>query len=438
MGSTIILGIISIGILIFVHELGHFLMARAVGIRVEVFSIGWGKGIQLFKWKDTKIQLGWIPFGGYCKMAGDSAHDNLTGSKDEYYSSPPINRIIVALGGPLFNFMFAILLFTMIMMIGYQITTYPNKIILAKPQDINENTQLTPAQKAGLKNGDIIIAINGKEVNNWDDITENIVRNALKKIQITVLRDEKELNLEVIPDIDKSSGRGVIGIYPWVEPVVGGVLPNSDAKKLGIKPGDRIVSVDGMPIHNQMEFYHILSKKKGQSINLVIERNGKKLNYDVLIGRNSDITLGIYFRQIKLHSPKYSLPESIELGIKKSLEATRDTVRGMVLLFSGKIRAKTAVAGPAKIIYLSGVIAKEGFVYFLQVMSYISIAFFIMNLIPFPALDGSHIIIALLEAIRRKKPNLEVIQRIQAIGFTLLILLLLFVTFNDISSFIKR
>ena len=196
--------------------------------------------------------------------------------------------------------------------------------------------------------------------------------------------------------------------------------------------------MDGMPIHNQVEFYHILSKKKGQSINLVIERNGKKLNYDVLIGRNSDTTLGIYFKQIKLHSPKYSLPESIELGVKKSLEATRDTVRGMILLFSGKIRAKTAVAGPAKIIYLSGVIAKEGFVYFLQVMSYISIALFIMNLIPFPALDGSHIMIALLEAVRKKKPNLEVIQRIQAIGFTLLILLSLFVTFNDISSFIKR
>ena len=439
MGSTIILGIISIGILIFVHELGHFLSARAVGIKVEVFSIGWGKGIQLFKWKDTRIQLGWIPFGGYCKMAGDSAQDKLTGSKDEYYSSPPINRIIVALGGPLFNFFFAIILFSLIMAIGYQITTYPNKIILAKPKDINENTKLTPAQKAGLKNGDIIVAIDGRKITNWDDITESIVRNALKKIQITVLRNGKKLNLEVVPDIDKSTGRGIIGIYPWVDPIVGGVLANSDAKRLGIKPGDKIVSIDGIPIRNQLDFYNILSRKKGQSINLVIDRHGEKVRYNVLIGRNSSNTsLGIYFKQVKLHSPKYGLPKSIELGVQKSVEATRDTIRGMIFLFSGKIRAKTAIAGPAKIIYLSGVIAKEGIVYFFQVMSYISIAFFIMNLIPFPALDGSHIVIALYEAIRRKKPNLEVIQRIQAIGFTLLILLLLFVTFNDISSFIKR
>jgi len=438
MASTIILGIVSIGILIFVHELGHFLVARIVGIKVEIFSIGWGKGIQLFRWKDTKIQLGFIPFGGYCKMAGDSASDNLTGSKEEYYSSPPINRILVALGGPFFNFFFAVLLFTVIMAVGYQITTYPNRIILANAQDISENAQVTPAQKAGLKNGDVIIAIDGRKVENWDDITENIIRNALKTIKVTVLRDGKELNIEVTPDIDKSTGRGIIGIYPWVDPVVGKVLANSDAKRLGIKPGDRIVSINRVPIKNQMDFYNILSKKKGQSISLEIDRNGKRFSYDILIGRNSDATLGIYFKQIKLQSPRYGFPKSVELGAKKSIEATQDTIRGMVLLFGGKIKAKTAVAGPAKIIYLSGVIAKEGFVYFLQVMSYISIAFFIMNLIPFPALDGSHIVIALYEAIRRKRPNLEVIQKIQTIGFTLLILLLLFVTFNDISSFIKR
>ena len=438
MVSTIILGIISIGILIFVHELGHFLIARVVGIRVEVFSIGWGKGILLFKWKDTRIQLGFIPFGGYCKMAGDSAQDELTGKKDEYYSSPPINRVLVALGGPLFNFVFAFILFIVIMMVGYQINTYPNRIILARPNDIGENIKQTPAQRAGLKDGDMIVAIAGKNVKNWDDITENIVRNALRRIEITVIRDGKRLNLEAVPNIDKSSGRGVIGIYPWVDPVVGGTLAKSKAKELGLRKGDRIVSIDEIPINNQISFYNLLSERKGKKVSLIVNRDGKRISYNVFLKKDSDVSLGIYFQQIKYHSPNYGVPKSIELGFGKSIQATKDTIRGMVLLFSGKIRAKTAIAGPAKIIYISGVIAKEGFVYFLQVMSYISIAFFIMNLIPFPALDGSHIVIALYEAIRRKKPNLEVIQKIQGIGFTLLILLLLFVTFNDISSFIKR
>ena len=179
MVTTILLGIISIGILIFIHELGHFIAARSSGIRVEVFSIGWGKGLVSFKWKETKIQIGWIPFGGYCKMAGDSPRDTLTGSMDEYYSSPPLKRILVALSGPLFNYLFAALLFVMIVMIGYEINTYSNKIILAREEETIGNDGLTPAQRAGLQDGDVILQINGNEINNWDQITENIVRNAL-------------------------------------------------------------------------------------------------------------------------------------------------------------------------------------------------------------------------------------------------------------------
>ena len=132
MGTTILLGLISIGILIFVHELGHFIAARSAGIHVEVFSIGWGKGLVSFRWKETKIQIGWIPFGGYCKMAGDSPKDTLKGESGEYYSSPPQRRILVALSGPLFNYLFAALLFTMIIVIGYEVKTYPNRIIIIR------------------------------------------------------------------------------------------------------------------------------------------------------------------------------------------------------------------------------------------------------------------------------------------------------------------
>jgi regulator of sigma E protease len=144
------------------------------------------------------------------------------------------------------------------------------------------------------------------------------------------------------------------------------------------------------------------------------------------------------FRQVVYHSEHYPVPVSFVKGFEKSVEAVRDTVRGIYLVFSGKIRARAAVAGPAKLIWLSGVIAREGFTYFLQVMSYISIAFFIMNLIPFPALDGSHIVIALWESVTRKRPNLEIIHRIQTVGFIILIVALVFITMNDISSFFGK
>jgi len=410
MGTTILLGIISIGILIFAHELGHFLIARAAGMKVEVFSIGWGKGIVHFTWKETKIQIGWIPFGGYCKLAGDSPRDDIEHKPYEYYESSPIKRIFVALGGPVFNYILAMFLFSMIIIIGYEIKTYPNRIILARGNELVSSTGQTPAQRAGLQDGDVIVGINGKKVENWDDITEHIVRNALKTIEIDVERDGRLLKTAAVPELDKETGRGLIGI-----------------------------SVNGKPIAHYVDFYRVIKGKSATTVSVKIERNGSELTLqlipELVDGYDS---AGMFFQQITYRSENLPIPAAFGRGFVQSAEAVRDTVYGIFLVFSGKIQARKAVAGPAKLIYISGIIAKEGFVYFLQVMSYISIAFFIMNLIPFPALDGSHIAISVYELVARRKPNLEVVHRIQTFGFLFLIMVLIFVTMNDISSFFGK
>ena len=439
MSTTILLGLLSIGILIFVHELGHFLMARLAGIRVEVFSIGWGKSVVSFMWKGTKIQLGWIPFGGYCKMAGDSSKDSTSGSPDEYYSSPPLGRIVVALGGPVFNYLFAVILFSLVVLIGYQVRTYSNRIILAKSVETVGTAKRTPAQTSGLRDGDVIVEIGGKPISNWDDITENIVRNALRPISIKVVRDGAPVALSAVPELDRETGRGVIGIHPWVEPVVGEVQNGEPAEAAGLKPGDRILSVDGVKIENHVDFYSAIQGKSGKAVPFAVDRGGNHLEL-YLIPRLVEgyDSAGLYFEQITYHSVRYPFPVSVWKGIVKSNDGVRDTVRGVLLLVGGKIRARSAVAGPAKLIYLSGMIAKEGFIYFLQVMSYISIAFFIMNLIAFPALDGSHLIIAVYEIFARKKPNLEVVQKIQTFGFIVLIAALALVTMNDIRGFFLK
>ena len=436
MGTTILLGLISIGILIFIHELGHFLAARAAGIRVEVFSIGWGKGLLSFTWKETRIQVGWIPFGGYCKMAGDSPRDNIKGETGEYYSSPPQRRILVALSGPLFNYLFAALLFIMIIMIGYEINTFPSRIVLADGDDVTLATGSTPAKAAGLRDGDVIIEIDGERIRNWDDVTENIVRNALKPIEIVVDRSGETVTTTVKPALDKETGRGLIGIHPWVEPVVGEILPDEAAQRAGLRVGDYILSVDGQEIRHHVDFYNALEGKAFQDVELTVEREGSIERIVLMPGKVDEYdSAGLVFKQISYRSERYPFPVSVGMGFLKSGEAVRDTVRGILFVFSGKIRARSAVAGPAKLIYLSGVIAREGFTYFLQVMGYISIAFFIMNLIPFPALDGSHIIIALWELVARKRPNLNIIYRIQTFGFIVLIVALIFITMNDIRSF---
>lgn len=439
MGTTILLGIISIGVLIFVHELGHFLIARSAGIRVEVFSIGWGKGILSFKWKDTKIQIGWIPFGGYCKLAGESPRDEVEGKPDEYYSSSPYKRILVALGGPVFNYFFAFILFSLIIIVGYEINTYPNKIILLREKELMSESSMTPAQLAGLKDGDKIIEINGKETQHWEDITENIVRSALKPVQLKILREGTVYDFMVVPELDEETGRGLIGIQPWVEPIVGNVLPGEPGAIAGLEKGDRIISVDGEGIQHYVDFYQEIKGKSNTVVQIRALRNEKTLELflvpKLVEGYDS---AGLIFQQERYSSESLPLYIAVEKGAVKSIEAVVDTVRGIGLVFSGKIQVRKAVAGPAKLIYISGVIAKEGFIYFFQVMSYISIAFFIMNLIPFPALDGSHIVISLYEIIARRKPNLDVVHRIQTFGFLFLIFVLIFVTMNDISSFFGK
>jgi regulator of sigma E protease len=220
---------------------------------------------------------------------------------------------------------------------------------------------------------------------------------------------------------------------------VGNVLPGEPAAKAGLQQGDRIVAVDGKEIVHYVDFYEALEEKSEQAVNIKVLRDGMSKTL-TLIPQSVDgyVSAGLVFKTLTYQSTQYPFHEAVGKGLMKSVEGVRDTVRGVYLVVSGKIQARKAVAGPAKLIYLSGVIAREGFVYFLQVMSYISIAFFIMNLIPFPALDGSHIVIALFEIVARKKPNLEVIQKIQTFGFLFLIVLLIFITMNDISSFFGR
>ena len=188
-----------------------------------------------------------------------------------------------------------------------------------------------------------------------------------------------------------------------------------------------------------MDFYNAIKGKSGRVLDVTVARESGQKEL-VLIPKEVDgyDSAGISFQMDTSMSERFPPHISFGKGVIKSIEGVNDTVRGIYLLFSGKIKARSAVAGPVKLVYLSGVIAKEGFTYFLQIMGYLSIAFFIMNLIPFPALDGSHVVISLYELVTRKKPNLKVIQRIQAFGFIFLVAVLIFVTMNDISSFFGK
>jgi regulator of sigma E protease len=251
-GIKIILGLIGLGVVVFVHELGHFIAARLCGIDVDAFSIGWGKPILKKKIGTVEYRLGLFPLGGYCKMRGESDYKEIWDNKKNgieqepgtFFAASPWKRIISAFSGPLFNFFFAVLALSVIWGRGIEVETLENRIVLLADID----GQSYPSDESGLLTGDRIITINGKQINNYRDMQENIALNPDKVLSLTVLREGEEHYLSIRPTLDKS-GAGKIGVYPWITPMVQAILPDGPAEKAGLQPGDRILGVrrDALP-----------------------------------------------------------------------------------------------------------------------------------------------------------------------------------------------
>jgi len=224
--AKIALGLLGLGIVVFFHELGHFLAARLVGINVEAFSIGWGKPILKKKIGSCEYRLGMFPMGGYCKMQGDSDYSNeaykklqegLLPEKGSYLAAPPAARILVCFAGPFFNLVLAVILLSFVWGFGFETKTFENKIKLLS--DVNQN-EVYPADIAGLKTGDRITKINKKDIAYYYDIQKNIGTNAKKELPITVDRDGELIQLSITPLMEEDTGRGIIGIYPYNNEII--------------------------------------------------------------------------------------------------------------------------------------------------------------------------------------------------------------------------
>ena len=246
----ILLGFIGLGVVVFVHELGHFLAARLAGITVEAFSIGWGKPILKKTIGGVEYRLGLFPVGGYCKMKGDSefeeayknSEEGKSAEKGSFYAASPFSRIVACFGGPFFNFVFAVLVLSVIWGLGFEVNTLGNRIILAS--EINPGTT-NPADEAGLKTGDRIVSIMGRKTETYNDIQELIALNPGEELPLQIERNGSTLNLLVTPVMEKSTGAGRIGVYFWTDPIVERVTEGSPAEIAGLQSGDRLLAING-------------------------------------------------------------------------------------------------------------------------------------------------------------------------------------------------
>jgi len=443
----IALGLFGLGIVVFIHELGHFLAARLVKIDVDAFSIGWGNPILKKKIGAVEYRLGMFPVGGYCKMKGETDYNEAwentnKGIKPEegsYLAASPAARILVAVGGPLFNLLFAIVLLCFLWGFGFEMQTLDNRIVLAS----EFSDEVYPADRAGLETGDRIININGNDISYYHEVQENIAVNPDKNLPITVDRDGAIIKLQVTPALDKSSGAGKIGVYFWTDTVIEDVAEGSPAQKAGLLPGDKIIAANDTPVRNTVDIMKILEQKPDH-LGLEILRNGTTEQVSLDIGNQQD-DIGISWKTVTYHTPNLSIPQAVVKGFKEGYKTLAISVTSLKLLFKG-IDLTKAVSGPVRITYMMGDMATQGFGqsiatgfrYFIDFIALISIALCVMNMLPLPILDGGMIILFLVEIIRRKPAHPKAISIFQTCGTVIIFTLMAFALFGDILYFVRR
>jgi len=443
---NILIGLVGLGFVVFVHELGHMLAAKAVGIEVEAFSIGWGRKLVGYTWKGTDYRLSIFPVGGYCKMKGEQSYasalengdDAIPHEKGGFYAASPWRRIVTLLAGPIANILLAILILSIVWWIGFSVESYENRIVLAS--DYGTTTE-SPADEAGLQTGDIVTAIDGTPVESYTDLQQIVAQNALTELTFEITRDGRRLEIPVTPELVTETGSGFIGVYPWVEPVVATVVDGSAADRVGFEPGDRVVSVGDVSIAHVWEFRERMERalaESGAAGTVLVARDGSRVSLDVDTSLEA-LNEGMNFATLTLPTPDYNLFQAIGRGTVESFRILTVSVRSLRLLFQG-VELRSAVAGPVRISYFIGDVATSGFQIgfgtglrsLFNFLALLSVVLFFMNLLPIPVLDGGQILLAVVEWIRGKAPHPRTIYRYQLAGSVVVFALLFFALFGDI------
>jgi regulator of sigma E protease len=426
--------LVLIGVMILIHELGHFWAARYFDVRVDAFSFGFGPRLFGFRRGETDYRFSLILFGGYVKMAGEQPGDEAAGDPRGFLAKPRWQRLIIALAGPFMNVVLAVTLLTGLYMVKYQ------KVVDAdNGAVIGSVTPDTPAAKAGIREGDRIVALGDERNPTWEDILLKELESASRPMRLTIERGGKEFQTTVTPVMDERSGLGSAGWSEKGEVQLGPVSPNMPAQKAGLQKGDLIVSAGGYAIHSVARFHEVIRDSKGKALPIEFRRGGQLRQVSVqpvwvtndgparwMIGVLPEPKLNIV-------TTRLSLPEALR-------ESVRENVRSADVIFqflSGIVQRRISpksLTGPIGIGQMSGQAAREGPSAFIMLMSMVSLNLAIFNLLPIPILDGGVIVMLLIEMLMRRDMSMSVKEAVFKVGFVFIMMLVAFVLYNDISK----
>ena len=415
-----------LGIIIFVHEGGHLLVAKAFDVRVLAFSLGFGKRLFGFKRGETDYRVSLVPLGGYVRLGGEDP-DELSDDPREFLNKPRWQRILVYLAGPAMNVVLSIAIMAALFVTGTSVSIDPGSL---EPV-VGSVVDGSPAAAVGIEPGDRIVAIGGEEVETWQDINMAIVVAPGKPVKLTYERDGKDTSATVVPEKMKPYGYGDAGLLPEVLPRFVQLLSGEPAEAAGFQVGDEIVSVDGRRVADQTDFVEYLQDHPAQEVQVTVRRSGQEMVIPVTtkdVGGQGKIGAGIgYYLE-------YSVGEAVLESVRFNWHLTVTTLEILGKIVTHQVSAKNAVSGPIEIASMSGTAAKTGVKPLFYLVAVISLSIAIFNLLPIPLLDGGQTTILLIESVRGRDLSMVVKERIQQVGFLLIIALMAAVIVLDISK----
>jgi len=421
-------------VLVFVHELGHFLAARRLGVRVLTFSLGFGPKLLKVRRGDTEYCVSAIPLGGYVKMAGENPDDPRSGRPDEFLSKTKWERFQILIMGPAMNIILAVVVMAIVLAQGAEVPIYQDQ-----PPVVGAVTPGSPAERAGIQRGDRILTVAGDEVDTWDDLFIAVGTRPDRDVALTMVREGQTRSVTVRTVSETRFEIGNIGVLPDINPIVASVIAGTPAERAGLMAGDVVRAVNGERMVTRTQFIEVVSRNPEREIEMTIERGEQELRITATPYKEGDRgMLGLYVAEPTRSFTPGPL-EAIQLSVQRNIEFSGLIFKTLGGLFVGETSPRQLM-GPVAIAQLSGESAQAGWIALFTLMASISLNLGLLNLLPIPVLDGGHILIMALEGVARRDFSMAVKEKMLLAGFVLLMMLMVTVIYNDLTriSWIER